>query len=86
MEAALYALCLMLIIVIVLVRSREKKIQQGTHYLRAYFELMELPIEQRSVRLKDWEAKAYKQAFPELYKADVEQLQPENVVSIHKAI
>ncbi len=86
MESALYALCLMLIVVIALVRSREKKIQQDTHYLRAYFELMELPIEQRAVRLKQWEDKAYKQAFPELYKADAEQSQSENVVSIHKAI
>jgi hypothetical protein len=76
----------MLIVVIVLIRSREKRITQDTHFLRSYFELLELPIEQRIMRLKQWEEKAYKHAYPELYKAHSDNLQSEKVVSIHKAI
>ena len=86
METTLYALFLISVAVLIIVRKREIKRRGEGHYLKAYFELMDLPIEQRSVRLKQWESKAYKQAFPELYKSDAEQSQSENVVSIHKAI
>jgi len=86
MEVTIYALFLMLIVVVALIRTREKRICRDSHFMRSYFELLELPIEQRIISLKQWEKKAYKQAYPDLYKSNTDALQSEKVVPIHKAI
>ena len=86
MEVTIYALFLMLIVVVALIRTREKRICRDSHFIRSYFELLKLPIEQRLKSLNEWEKKAYKQAYPELYKSNVNAFNSEKVVSIHKII
>lgn len=86
MEVALYALFLVLIVIIFWVKKRDKSIKNETHYLRAYFDIMDLPVEQRLEKLERWEVKALNQAYPDFLVFDDSSDYPDNVVSIHKAI
>ena len=85
MEVTLYALFLALIAILFFLRNREIKRRSEGYYLRAYFEIFDLPvIEQRAERLKQWEIQAYKQAYPQFHTSDIGGSHNEKVVSIHK--
>ncbi len=64
MEITLYALFIVLIVALVIVRKREVQRRTEVHYLRAYFDIMELPLDVRCEKLKKWEGEAIKRAYP----------------------
>ena len=87
MEITFYAVCLILIAISVFIRTQEVKRRNESYYLRAYFDIFELPtLAERAIALEQWECRAYKQAYPKLHNTNSSPLTSKNVVSSHKSI
>jgi hypothetical protein len=87
MEITFYAVCLILIAISVFIRTQEVKRRNESYYLRAYFDIFELPtLAERAIALEQWETRAYKQAYPKIHNTNVLPPTSKNVISIHKSI
>jgi len=85
-EITIYAVFLILIVALVIVRKREVKRINERNYLQAYFDIFKHPVIERSDRITAWERKSYNQAYPETYVSTPYSSSSEKIVSIHKAI